>query len=175
MGSARRGSNPLGVVSAGTQQPHMPWAHTLLLSPSGGSSPRAVAMLRRTQYPCGPEMDKGASAGNRARVTSMATMYSTTRPLMLLTSFKTAASRRTASSYDSSFSPARRPGPGSLALSQGMVVCAGYTAVDCGESVANTTPRGFEPLRPEANGFRVHLLSHSDTVSCMQAASAQSF
>ena len=30
----------------------------------------------------------------------------------------------------------------------------------------NTTPRGFEPLRAEPNGFLVHLLSHSDTVSC---------
>ena len=29
-------------------------------------------------------MDMHASAGNRTRVTSMATMYSTTRPLMLL-------------------------------------------------------------------------------------------
>ena len=29
-----------------------------------------------------------------------------------------------------------------------------------------TTPRGFEPLRAEPNGFRVHLLSRSDTVSC---------
>ena len=29
-----------------------------------------------------------------------------------------------------------------------------------------TTPRGFEPLRAEPNGFLVHLLSHSDTVSC---------
>ena len=28
-----------------------------------------------------------------------------------------------------------------------------------------TTPRGFEPLRAEPNGFRVHLLSRSDTVS----------
>ena len=28
-----------------------------------------------------------------------------------------------------------------------------------------TTPRGFEPLRAEPNGFRVHLLNHSDTVS----------
>ena len=27
------------------------------------------------------------------------------------------------------------------------------------------TPRGFEPLRAEPNGFRVHLLNHSDTVS----------
>ena len=27
------------------------------------------------------------------------------------------------------------------------------------------TARGFEPLRAEPNGFRVHLLSHSDTLS----------
>ena len=31
---------------------------------------------------------------------------------------------------------------------------------------ARATPRGFEPLRAEPNGFRVHLLSRSDTVSC---------
>ena len=31
---------------------------------------------------------------------------------------------------------------------------------------SHTTPRGFEPLRAEPNGFRVHLLSRSDTVSC---------
>jgi hypothetical protein len=30
---------------------------------------------------------------------------------------------------------------------------------------AKTTPRGFEPLRAEPNGFLVHLLNHSDTVS----------
>ena len=29
----------------------------------------------------------------------------------------------------------------------------------------DSTPRGFEPLRAEPNGFQVHLLSHSDTVS----------
>ena len=29
-----------------------------------------------------------------------------------------------------------------------------------------TTARGFEPLRAEPNGFRVHLLNHSDTLSC---------
>ena len=28
-----------------------------------------------------------------------------------------------------------------------------------------TTARGLEPLRAEPNGFRVHLLSHSDTLS----------
>ena len=38
------------------------------------------------------------------------------------------------------------------------------------KEVQQTTPRGFEPLRPEANGFRVHLLSHSDTVSCHREA-----
>jgi len=31
--------------------------------------------------------------------------------------------------------------------------------------ISNTTPKGFEPLRAEPNGFRVYLLSHSDTVS----------
>ena len=29
-----------------------------------------------------------------------------------------------------------------------------------------STARGFEPLRAEPNGFRVHLLNHSDTLSC---------
>ena len=28
-----------------------------------------------------------------------------------------------------------------------------------------STPKGFEPLRAEPNGFLVHLLNHSDTVS----------
>ena len=32
-----------------------------------------------------------------------------------------------------------------------------------------STPRGFEPLRAEPNGFRVHLLSRSDTVSLMRS------
>ena len=35
----------------------------------------------------------------------------------------------------------------------------------CIRAVSKPTPRGFEPLRAEPNGFRVHLLSHSDTVS----------
>ena len=39
--------------------------------------------------------------------------------------------------------------------------------IDC---LTISTPRGFEPLRAEPNGFRVHLLSHSDTVSCHIAA-----
>ena len=32
-------------------------------------------------------------------------------------------------------------------------------------NLPRTTPRGFESLRAEPNGFRVHLLNHSDTVS----------
>ena len=36
-----------------------------------------------------------------------------------------------------------------------------------------TTPRGFEPLRAEPNGFRVHLLSRSDTVSGASCGSAR--
>ena len=33
--------------------------------------------------------------------------------------------------------------------------------------MCNATPKGFEPLRAEPNGFLVHLLSHSDTASCV--------
>ena len=33
------------------------------------------------------------------------------------------------------------------------------------ERSPESTPRGFEPLRAEPNGFRVHLLNRSDTVS----------
>jgi hypothetical protein len=52
------------------------------------------------------------------------------------------------------------------------------TAVSCGLGKAlagalrgwcsqrKTTPRGFEPLRAEPNGFLVHHLNHSVTVSC---------
>ena len=43
--------------------------------------PRAVNQVYRCQLP----MAQNASARNRAQVTSMATMYSTTRPLMLST------------------------------------------------------------------------------------------
>ena len=35
-------------------------------------------------------------------------------------------------------------------------------------SAREATPRGFEPLRAEPNGFRVHLLNRSDTVSLQQ-------
>jgi hypothetical protein len=37
-------------------------------------------------------------------------------------------------------------------------------------SGTRTTARGFEPLRAEPNGFRVHLLNHSDTLSCRTAS-----
>ena len=39
------------------------------------------------------------------------------------------------------------------------------TAWSCNKA----TTKGFEPSRAEPNGFRVHLLNHSDTLSCMQA------
>ena len=37
--------------------------------------------------------------------------------------------------------------------------------VDRISNLIQATPKGFEPLRAEPNGFLVHLLSHSDTVS----------
>ena len=42
------------------------------------------------------------------------------------------------------------------------------------EDRQEATPRGFEPLRAEPNGFRVHLLSRSDTVSCHTRANLRS-
>ena len=38
--------------------------------------------------------------------------------------------------------------------------------IQCNSSV-KTTARGFEPLRAEPNGFRVHHLNHSVTLSCL--------
>ena len=38
---------------------------------------------------------------------------------------------------------------------------AGYLIGD----IHSPTPKGFEPLWAEPNGFLVHLLNHSDTVS----------
>ena len=40
-------------------------------------------------------------------------------------------------------------------------------------SPLNTTPVGFEPTRAEPNGFLVHLLNHSDTVSRNMVGRAQ--
>jgi hypothetical protein len=40
-----------------------------------------------------------------------------------------------------------------------------------GDRPGNATPRGFEPLRAEPNGFRVHLLNRSDTVSYLRTES----
>ena len=39
----------------------------------------------------------------------------------------------------------------------------------CG-ATCKATPKGFEPLRAEPSGFLVHLLSHSDKVSCCHRA-----
>ena len=39
---------------------------------------------------------------------------------------------------------------------------------DLAGGATQATPRGFEPLRAEPNGFRVHLLNRSDTVSWQQ-------
>ena len=49
---------------------------------SGGSIPDCLPVVGPSA--AGRHQEWHASAGNRARVTSMATMYSTTRPLMLL-------------------------------------------------------------------------------------------
>ena len=45
-----------------------------------------------------------------------------------------------------------------------------------GSALREATPKGFEPLRAEPNGSRVHFLNHSDTVSivCNQSTSVQS-
>ena len=39
--------------------------------------------------------------------------------------------------------------------------------------LTEATPRGFKPLRAEPNGFRVHLLNRSDTVSLVWARAAR--
>ena len=51
--------------------------------------------------------------------------------------------------------------PGSIL---GGRTCIGLRRKPCA-LVQQATPRGFEPLRAEPNGFLVHLLSRSDTVS----------
>ena len=52
--------------------------------------------------------------------------------------------------------------PGTTFLIGGLhVACCGFPF----GGATQTTPRGFEPLRAEPNGFRVHLLNRSDTVS----------
>eukprot|EP00971_Amphidinium_carterae_P230622 4577052-Amphidinium_carterae.1 len=37
--------------------------------------------------------------------------------------------------------------------------------LDDGVELSQSTARGFEPLRAEPNGFLVHLVGHSDTLS----------
>ena len=44
--------------------------------------------------------------------------------------------------------------------------CKGGRASVCANVSYLSTARGFEPLRAEPNGFRVHHLSHSVTLSC---------
>ena len=56
-----------------------------------------------------------------------------------------------------------RCSPGGLSMSRAFITAT---------STKRPTPRGFEPLRAEPNGFRVHLLSRSDTVSCDVARTA---
>ena len=42
-------------------------------------------------------------------------------------------------------------------------------------SQSKATPKGFEPLRAEPNGFLVHLLSHSDKVSVARSLALSRF
>ena len=74
----------LRAVDSGLGVSRWSWEHPL--EPGGCSS--HISWIQDVvccwSYPCD---GKNASAGNRTRVTSMATMYSTTRPLMLLAQF----------------------------------------------------------------------------------------
>ena len=71
-------------VDSGLGVSRWSWEHPL--EPGGCSSHVSCVqdVVCCWPYPCA---GKNASAGNRTRVTSMATMYSTTRPLMLLGHF----------------------------------------------------------------------------------------
>ena len=87
--------------------------------------------------------EKHASAGNRTRVTSMATMYSTTRPLMLMLSVICALPCRAFSL------PSAQPGPNKCtrALSKPCVRASLRTRAHAGiysVSLARTSPHGFE-------------------------------
>ena len=59
----------------------------------------------------------------------------------------------------------RHLGKGELAIGFGVMLGIRASGYVKGNVAVNTTPRGLEPLRAEPNGFRVHLLNHSDTVS----------
>ena len=50
-----------------------------------------------------------------------------------------------------------------LPLSAGVILLLPGVGALLGE-LCKATARGFEPLRAEPNGFRVHLLSRSDTL-----------
>ena len=58
---------------------------------------------------------------------------------------------------------------GSLACGRSSMGAAWITRKTGYVHVGKATPRGFEPLRAEPNGFRVHLLNRSDTVSIISA------
>ena len=71
------------------------WSRNPRGSACKGSNPQRVVLAPRSKHTntfledcagTGTSKSRNASAGNRARVTSMATMYSATRPLMLLSS-----------------------------------------------------------------------------------------
>ena len=50
-------------------------------------------------------------------------------------------------------------------LQKSFLVRRGYATPTANMYKTKTTARGFEPLRAEPNGFRVHLLNRSDTLS----------
>ena len=50
-------------------------------------------------------------------------------------------------------------------LQTSFLVRRGYATPTANKMETKTTARGFEPLRAEPNGFRVHLLNRSDTLS----------
>ena len=109
---------------------------------SGGSIPDCQPVVGPSA--AGRRQEWHASAGNRARVTSMATMYSTTRPLMLLGELSTPCSSSLAErTLLQSMSPSTqaRMSPSSLA---GMI--------------ATSHPKGlllefFLVARPMSRGF----------------------
>jgi hypothetical protein len=59
----------------------------------------------------------------------------------------------------------RVPGVAGISASPPLTVEVEHRA-GISDGPGKATPRGFEPLRAEPNGFLAHLLSHSDKVSC---------
>ena len=56
----------------------------------------------------------------------------------------------------------RKPSSFACWPEEGIPAASDLLGIECKEE---TTARGFEPLRAEPNGFRVHLLNRSDTLS----------